>query len=171
MVEAGHIKKTEVDYSDFPVNGSQEEQERWFKAKVMERWHFAKLSGPEGEEYKEAERARSLDYYYSKHGGREQTQTQSGNDTGVKGVQYLDEPDDKKCQSQAKSQQRYIKYIKYVKFYVGHMFTIFFWFDIIFRFYMISFCFSSGARGNNRGRGGGNSNKGGRGRGGRADMG
>ena len=35
---------------------------------------------------------------------------------------------------------------------------------------MISFCFSSGARGNNRGRGGGNSNKGGRGRGGRADI-
>ena len=91
-----------MDYSDFPVNGSQEEQERWFKAKVMERWHFAKLSGPEGEEYREAERARSLDYYYSKHGGREQTQTQSGNDTGVKGVQYFDEPDDKKAKAKLK---------------------------------------------------------------------
>ena len=73
------------------------------RAKVMKRWCFAKLSGPEGEEHREAERARSLDYYYSKHGGRDQTQSQSGNDTGVKGVQYLDEPDDKKCQSQAKS--------------------------------------------------------------------
>ena len=92
-------EKTGVDYSDFPVNGSQEEQERWFKAKVMERWHFAKLSGPEGEEYRETE---SLDYYYSKHGGREQTQTQSGNDTGVKGVQYLDEPYDKKAKAKLK---------------------------------------------------------------------
>ena len=64
-----------------------------------------------------------------------------------------------------------MKYVKYVKFYVRHMFTIFVWFDITSRFYMISFCFSSGARGNNRDRGGGNSNKGGRERGGRADMG
>ena len=98
--------KTGVDYSDFPVNGSQEDHEKWFKAKVTERWHYGKLSGPEGEECREAERARSLDYYYNKHGGRTQTQMQSGNDTGLKGVQYLDEPDDRKSQSQAKSCQR-----------------------------------------------------------------
>ena len=57
-----------VDYSDFPIHGSQEDHEKWFKAKVTERWHIAKLLGPEGEEYREAERARSLEYYYNKCG-------------------------------------------------------------------------------------------------------
>ena len=99
-------EKTGTDYSDFPVNGSKEDHERWFRAKVTERWHYAKLSWLEGEEYRESERARSLEYYYNKPGGRSQSQGQSGNDTGVKGVQYLHEPDDKKSQSQAKSCQR-----------------------------------------------------------------
>ena len=86
MVEAGHVKKKQGwTILISLVNGSQEEQERWFNPKVTERWHFAKLSGPGGEEYREAERARSLDYYYSKCGGRKKTQTQSGNDTEWKG--------------------------------------------------------------------------------------
>ena len=38
----------------------------WFKAKTTERWQYAKLSGPEGEEYRVAEKARSLEYYYNK---------------------------------------------------------------------------------------------------------
>ena len=55
-----------VTYSDFSVNGSVKEQECWFKAKTTERWQYAKLSGPEGEEYRVAEKARSLEYYYNK---------------------------------------------------------------------------------------------------------
>ena len=102
-----HKEKSGTDYSDFPINGSKEDHERWFRAKVTERWCYAKLSGAEGEEYRESERARNLEYYYNKCGGRSQSQGQSGRfDTGVEGVQYLDEPDDKKSQSQAKSHQR-----------------------------------------------------------------
>ena len=55
-----------VTYSDFPVNGLVKEQEHWFKAKTTERWWYAKLSGPDGEEYRAAEKARSLEYYYNK---------------------------------------------------------------------------------------------------------
>ena len=48
------------------LNGLVEEQEHWFKAKTTERWWYAKLSGPDGEEHKAAEKARSFEYYYNK---------------------------------------------------------------------------------------------------------
>ena len=93
-----------VTYSDFPVNGSVKEQEHWFKAKTTERWQYAKLSGPEGEEYRTAEKTRSLEYYYNKRGGR--VQTQSNTDTGLEGVTYFDEPVDRKKHAQEQSRQR-----------------------------------------------------------------
>ena len=65
-----HKECVGVTYSDFPVNRSVKEQEHWFKAKTTERWQYAKLSGTDGEEYRAAEKARSLEYYYNKGGGK-----------------------------------------------------------------------------------------------------
>ena len=50
----GYPKKPSSD--DFPVNGTDFEKERWFKAKKKSReWHFKKLSGPEAEAFRRSE--------------------------------------------------------------------------------------------------------------------
>ena len=98
-----HKECVGVTYSDFPVIGSVEEQEHWFKAKTTERWQYAKLSGPDGEEYRAAEMARSLEYY-NKRGGK--AQSQSNTDTCLEGVTYFDEPVDRKKHAQEQSRQR-----------------------------------------------------------------
>ena len=44
-------------FDDFPVTGTTSEQKHWLKVKNTAYWHYSKLSGPEGEEYRKKESA------------------------------------------------------------------------------------------------------------------
>ena len=61
-----HKELTPVDFSDFPHSASKKEQEKWAKRKNMERWRYAKKTGPKSHEYRQAESKHSLEYYYKK---------------------------------------------------------------------------------------------------------
>ena len=52
--------------NDFPVHGSLEEQKHWMKVKNTQYWHYTKLTGPEGEEYRKRESAHVSKAYNKK---------------------------------------------------------------------------------------------------------
>ena len=49
----GHPRKPlqKLDYSDFPVNGTAEKQEKWFKTKTIRNWRYNMLTSPEESSY------------------------------------------------------------------------------------------------------------------------
>ena len=53
----GHQRKPlqKMDYSDFSVNGTAEEQEKWFKAKITRNWRCNKLTSSEESAYRAKE--------------------------------------------------------------------------------------------------------------------
>ena len=50
----GHPRKPleRMDYSDFPINGTHEEQECWFKAKTTHNWRYNILNCSEESSYR-----------------------------------------------------------------------------------------------------------------------
>ena len=64
----GHPRKpfAKPDYSDFPFEGSRNDQIKWFKAKNTDVWWYNKLISEEEEEYCSKEREHVLKYYYEK---------------------------------------------------------------------------------------------------------
>ena len=67
-----HKELTPVDYSDFPYNALKKEPEKWQKRKNMEKWRYAKKTGSDSHEFRQAESKRSLEYYYKKKGKKAQ---------------------------------------------------------------------------------------------------
>ena len=53
-------------FDDFPVTGTAEEQKHWLKVKNTAYWWYAKLSGPDGEDYQKKESARVQKYQKKK---------------------------------------------------------------------------------------------------------
>ena len=64
----GHPRKDRQKpmYSDFPVNETLEEQEHWFKAKMMEIWRYNKLNSVNEEQYRQRENTRTTKSCYDK---------------------------------------------------------------------------------------------------------
>ena len=50
-----HKQLTPVDYSDFPHNALKKEQEKWQKRNNMEKWRYAKKTGPDSHKFRQAE--------------------------------------------------------------------------------------------------------------------
>ena len=53
-------------YEDFPVGASNEEIQKYLKAKKTQRWRYEKLSGPEASEHRQKENERVSQFYYKK---------------------------------------------------------------------------------------------------------
>ena len=87
----GHPRKpiAKPDYSDFPFEGSHNDQIKWFRAKNTDVWQYNKLISEE-EEYHSKEREHSLKYYYKK---KKATTEETEN---LDDIQYLDDVDEKK---------------------------------------------------------------------------
>ena len=110
-----HKKLSKPDYSDFPVNGTPEEQEHWFKAKNTKTWRYNILTSENEAAYHERERECTSKYYYEKKIAQQENQTsgacnvtpsssQGSSEKGdLEGIAYLDvdEPDHTKAQEQS----------------------------------------------------------------------
>ena len=59
---------TKPDFSDFPVGGSYEEQECWFKAKKTNMWQYNILTSDQEAAYCANENQRTSKYYHDKRG-------------------------------------------------------------------------------------------------------
>ena len=88
----GHPRKpiAKPDYSDFPSEGSCNDQIKWFRAKNTDVWWYNKLISEEEEEYHSKERELSLKYYYEK---KKATTEKMEN---LDDIQYHDDVDEKK---------------------------------------------------------------------------
>ena len=100
-------------YSDFPVNWTLEEQECWFKAKMMERWRYNKLSSTDEEQYRQRKNTRTTKYYYDKKNKANPNGSNSsysaGHNTGrddLEGIKVFDDVSDKLARSQEQSRIR-----------------------------------------------------------------
>ena len=67
-----------LSFDDFPVTGTGEEQKHWLKVKNTAYWWYAKLSGPDGEDYRKKESARVQKYQKKKD--QDLQESSNGND-------------------------------------------------------------------------------------------
>ena len=98
----GHPRKpiAKPDYSDFPFEGSSNDQIKWFKAKNTDVWWYNKLISEEEEEYHSKEREHVLKYYYEK----KKAATEAAEN--LDDIQYLDVDEKKKDRAKELSKIR-----------------------------------------------------------------
>ena len=94
---------TKPSYSDFPVDGSPEEQKHWFKSKVTQRWHYNKLSSEDEPKFKARENAHTKEYY---HNRKKQLGKDCEGGDSLDGIEYLDKDDSRKNIKQQQSCER-----------------------------------------------------------------
>ena len=88
--------KYTVDYSDFPKDGTESEQERYCSKKRTELWRLKTLTGPDSAEHRQKERIRVNKYHQKK---REEKKVAAA---GVPEV----EDDDDEVEEKSKGQSR-----------------------------------------------------------------
>ena len=105
---------TKPDFSDFPVDGSYEDQERWFKAKRTKIWRYNMLSSDQEAAYRAWENRRTSKHYHdNKTTGRPRTQrttstatSASADKDNLDGIELLDIVDTSRSTAQELSRQR-----------------------------------------------------------------
>ena len=108
---------TKPDFSDFPVGGSYEEQERWFKAKKTNMWQYNILTSDQEAAYHARENQRTSKYYHDKRGagsdGRGHAQRATSTvsrpnleNDNLDGIELLDVDNTNRTQAQELSRQR-----------------------------------------------------------------
>ena len=108
---------TKPDFSDFPVGGSYEEQECWFKAKKTNMWWYNILTSDQEAAYHARENQRTSKYYHDKRGvgsdgrGRAQRATSTVSrpnleNDNLDGIELLDVDNTNCTQAQELSRQR-----------------------------------------------------------------
>ena len=85
-----------LDYSDFPFDGSHTDQEKWFKAKRTLVWRSNALNSEQEEAFCEKEREHTLKYYYNKKMKKAQEEQGVEPDPvdDLDSVEYLDDTND-----------------------------------------------------------------------------
>ena len=109
-----HKPITKLDYSDFPINGTPDEQERWFKVKQTRNWRYNVLTSPEESAYHAREREHTRNYYHVKKkedasaSADSQNSSQGSDDKdGLDGIEYIDDDvDNSHTKKQEQSQLR-----------------------------------------------------------------
>ena len=108
---------TKPDFSDFPVGGSYDEQERWFIAKKTNMWWYNILTSDQEAAYHARENQRTSKYYHNKRGagsdGRGCTQRATSTvsrpnlkNDNLDGIELLDVDNTNCTQAQELSRQR-----------------------------------------------------------------
>ena len=93
-----------LDYSDFPFDGTCSEQEKWFKAKRTSVWRYNVLNSEQEEAFHLKERECTLKYYHEQKLKKSQQNEGGDDDKGddLEGVQYLEVDDEKDKKAQDK---------------------------------------------------------------------
>ena len=113
-----HKALSRTDYLDFPINGTPEKQEHWFKVKNTRNWRYNVLTSENESAYCERERERTSKYYYDKKAlqGSSRCSSRSNitptNSQGssekddLDGIEYLDVDDSGQTKAQEQSRIR-----------------------------------------------------------------
>ena len=110
-----HKIVTKPDYSDFPVGGTYEEQDHWFRSKHTQRWRYNILTSDQEATYRARENEHMSNYYHNKKvttEGRPCSQRAAANEStsgekdNLDGIDVLDAEDSSHSIAQEKSQQR-----------------------------------------------------------------
>ena len=112
-----HKILTKPDFSDFPVGGSYDEQECWFKAKKTNMWRYNILTSYQEAAYHAHENQHTSKYYHNKRGAGSDGQgcTQRATSTvsrpnlendNLDGIELLDVDNTNHTQAQELSRQR-----------------------------------------------------------------
>ena len=119
-VTPSHVKRrgrpckivTKPDYSDFPVGGTYEEQDHWFRAKHTQRWQYNILTSDQEAAFRARENEHMSNYYHNKKvttEGRPHSQRASANEStsgekdNLDGIDVLDVEDSSHSIAQEKS--------------------------------------------------------------------
>ena len=106
------------DYSDFPVGGTYEEQDRWFKAKRTNMWWYNILMSDQDAAYRARENEQTTNYYHKKRAKAEEsscsqgagaTASKSGENDNLDGIDVLEVDDS----SHTTAQEKAVIYILY----------------------------------------------------------
>ena len=107
-----HKIVTKPDYSDFPVGGTYEEQDHWFRAKCTQMWQYNILTSDQEAAYRARENKCMSNYYHSKKvtaEGRPSSQRAAANEStssekdNLDGIDVLDAEDSSHSIAQEKS--------------------------------------------------------------------
>ena len=103
----GHPRKAlqRTDYSDFPINGTPEEQECQFKAKTTQNWRYNILNSSEESAYRAQECEHTKNYYHERWAKNSSRSASAGaissqgstDKDGLEGIEYLDVENDDVC--------------------------------------------------------------------------
>ena len=96
-------------FDDFPVTGTAEEQKNWLKVKNTAYWRYAKLSGPDGEDYRKKESARVQKYQKKK----DQDLQDSSNDNDEEPI-LVDDTDVTESRTEKIKEQNRIRFVKLI---------------------------------------------------------